>query len=63
VTTAVGLDGHAYFIHWGVLQISLANLIVIAAMVVLFVLALVVPFPHRHDTADRDQVTAPHDHD
>ena len=34
-----------YFLHWGVVQISLGNLIVIAAMVVVFVAALVVPFP------------------
>jgi hypothetical protein len=36
----------AYYFHWGVVQISLANLLVIAAMVVIFVLALVLPFPH-----------------
>jgi hypothetical protein len=47
------LDGHAYFLHWGVIQISLANLLVIVAMVVVFVLALIVPFPHaRHGGAD-----------
>lgn len=55
------LDGHAYFLHWGVIQISLANLIVIALMVAIFVLALILPFPHGrrdHDagsgTDDRD---------
>ena len=42
---AVGLDGTGYYIHWGFIQLSLANLIVIALMVVVFVLALVVPFP------------------
>ena len=40
------LGGSAYFLHWGVVQISLANFIVIALMVVIFVLALLVPFPH-----------------
>lgn len=39
------LGGHPHFLHWGVIQISLANLIVIGLMVALFVLALVVPFP------------------
>jgi hypothetical protein len=46
------LNGHAYFIHWGVVQIALANLIVIALMIVIFVLALVLPFPHGHDQDD-----------
>lgn len=37
------------FIHWGVIQISLANLIVVALMIVIFVLAIVLPFPHGKD--------------
>lgn len=41
------------YLHVGVVQISVANLIVIATMVVVFVLALVVPFPHgRNDSED-----------
>ena len=39
------LSRRAYFLHWGVVQISLANFIVIVLMVVLFVLALILPFP------------------
>jgi hypothetical protein len=44
------------FIDWGVVQISVANLVVIAVMIVLFVLALVVPFPRSRaeKTEDRD---------
>jgi hypothetical protein len=42
---AVGLNGTGYYIHWGFFQISLANLIVIILMIVVFVLALVLPFP------------------
>lgn len=42
---AVGLDGTGHYIHWGFIQLSLANLIVIALMVVVFILALVLPFP------------------
>ena len=34
------------YVHWGVIQISLTNLLIIAGMVVLFVIALLVPFPH-----------------
>ena len=44
---AVGLDGKAHFIGWGPFQISVANLVVIALIVVLFVLAIVLPFPKR----------------
>lgn len=45
------LAGSHYF-HWGVVQISLANLLVIIAMVVIFVLALVLPFPHGRSDDD-----------
>ena len=33
------------YVTWGVVQVSVANLVVIAAMVVVFVLALLLPFP------------------
>lgn len=33
------------FLHWGVIQISAANLIVIGSMVILFLLAVLLPFP------------------
>ena len=52
MTTASGLlRGHAYFLHWGVVQISLANFLVIVTMILLFVLALVLPFPGGHGDA------------
>ncbi len=35
------------YIDWGVVSISLTNLLVILGMVVVFVLALVVPFPRE----------------
>lgn len=52
------LSRRAYFLHWGVVQISLANFVVIVVMLVIFVLALVLPFPggktvERED--DRDE--------
>jgi hypothetical protein len=41
------------YVSWGVVSISLTNLLVILAMVVVFVLALVIPFPHdRGGSAD-----------
>jgi len=36
-----------YYLHWGVIQISLANVIVIGLMLLVFALALVLPFPGR----------------
>ena len=45
-TAAPGwMSGHALFLHWGVIQISLPNFLVILVMIILFVLALVLPFP------------------
>ena len=49
LASVVNLDGPGHFIHWGVIQLSLANLLVIVSMVLVFVLALVVPFPKSHD--------------
>jgi hypothetical protein len=40
------LSGHAYFLHWGVVQISLTNFVIVVLMLVIFALALIVPFPH-----------------
>ena len=42
---AVGLDGSTRVITWGVVQITVANLVVIALMLLVFVLALLLPFP------------------
>ncbi len=49
LASVVNLNGPGHFIHWGVIQLSLANLLVIVSMVLVFVLALVVPFPKPHD--------------
>jgi hypothetical protein len=42
---AVDLNSPGYYIHWGFFQISLANLIVILLMIVVFVVALFAPSP------------------
>ncbi len=42
-------EGPGRYIQWGVIQISVANLAIITVMVLLFILALVVPFPTGHD--------------
>jgi hypothetical protein len=43
------LNGGGHFVKWGVVQISVANLVVILVMVVLFVAALLLPFPKGKD--------------
>ena len=37
------------YIHWGVVSISLTNLLIIVATILIFVLALVLPFPGTRD--------------
>ena len=42
---SVDLNHTGHYVHWGVIQISVANLVVIGVMVLLFVLAVLLPFP------------------
>lgn len=44
---AIPMDAPGTFLHWGVIQISVANLLVIILMVVVFALALLLPFPGK----------------
>lgn len=44
----VPLNSLGRYIHWGWIQISVANLTVIILMVVVFIIALFAPFPGRH---------------
>jgi hypothetical protein len=41
------LNGHARYVHVGWFLISVANLVIVVLMIVVFVLAIVVPFPHE----------------
>ena len=41
----VNLNHPGHYVHWGVIQISVANLVTIGVMIVLFVLAIALPFP------------------
>jgi hypothetical protein len=63
MTAGGWFSGHAYFVHWGVVQISLPNLLVIVAMLVLFGLALVLPFPHGRDQTDPVTIDREGSHD
>ena len=48
-------EGAGRYVSWGVIQISVANLTIIVVMVLLFILALVVPFPSGHgDKSDEE---------
>jgi hypothetical protein len=44
ISSLVNLNTTGHYLHWGFIQISVANLVVIALMVVVFILAIVVPF-------------------
>ncbi|MGY6018349.1 hypothetical protein [Streptomyces spinosirectus] len=41
----IDLNGTGHYVHWGVVQLSVANLVVIGLMLVVFVAALLLPFP------------------
>ncbi len=41
------LMGSGHYIHWGFVQISVANLLVIVLMVVTFFAAILIPFRHK----------------
>jgi hypothetical protein len=45
----VNLNGSGHYIHWGFIQMSVANLVVILLMILVFVLAIVLPFPRRKE--------------
>jgi len=53
---ALDLNGPGTYVHWNVFTISVANLVLIAVMVVIFGVALLLPFPrgHRYDGEARD---------
>lgn len=48
--TALDLDRPGTYLHEGVLQISVANLVVVGLMLVLFALAVALPFPRGRRT-------------
>jgi hypothetical protein len=44
VGALVDLSHTGHYLHWGFIQLSVANAVVILLMVVVFVLALIIPF-------------------
>jgi uncharacterized iron-regulated membrane protein len=45
--SAINLNTPGHYVHWGFIQISVANLVVIIAMIVVLFAAILLPFPHR----------------
>lgn len=50
----VDLNHQPTYVHWNFIDLSLPNVIVIVLMIVLFVVALFVPFPGSHKRRTRD---------
>ncbi len=48
----MNLNTPGTYVHWSVVQISLANLVLICAMLVIFAAALLLPFPKGHRSSD-----------
>ena len=47
LSALINLNGNGHYIHWGFIQMSVANLVVILLMIAVFVLAILLPFPRR----------------
>lgn len=44
------MNAAAHYFHWGFILISVANLLVIALMILVFIVAMLLPFPGgRHN--------------
>jgi heme/copper-type cytochrome/quinol oxidase subunit 2 len=49
----INFNGPGHYVHWGFIQISVANLVLIVLMVVVFFAAILVPF-HRRGKGTHD---------
>lgn len=55
MVSAVASDSAGLYVHWGVVQVSVANLVLIGLMVVIFIAAVLLPLgrhPERYETED-----------
>ncbi len=43
----IDLNGPGHYVHWGFIQLSVANLVVIGLMVIIFIAAILIPFRRR----------------
>jgi membrane protein YqaA with SNARE-associated domain len=44
------LNHHASYVHWHFIELSVSNLVVILLMIVVFVAAILAPFPSHRGT-------------
>jgi hypothetical protein len=49
LSAPVNLNHSGHYLHWGVIQISVANLVVILLMIAIFIAAILLPFPKDND--------------
>lgn len=52
IGSIVDLNRTGHYVHWGFIQISVANLVLIGLMVVVFVAAILIPF-RRHGSGGK----------
>ena len=58
LASLVNLNQPGHYLHWSIFTISVANLVIIAVMVIIFGLALLLPFPKgRRDENDESHGT------
>ena len=55
----VDLNGTGHYLSWGVIQISVANAVVILLMILVFALALIIPFHGNRQDAHPVRSTSP----
>lgn len=46
------LNHPAHMLHWHFFQMTLSNVVVIVVMLVVFAIAILAPFPHKHSGGD-----------
>ncbi len=49
IAAPVNLNGSGHYVGWGFFHISVANIVVVAVIVLAFVAALLLPFPKGRD--------------
>ncbi len=57
--SVINLDSPGHYLTWSIFNVSVANLVVILVMVVIFGLALLIPFPDKHGAVRAGEVTDP----
>lgn len=50
---AIALDPPGHYVHWGVVQLSVTNLVVVVLMLVVVALALLLPVPKGRQPLSR----------